>query len=207
MTARYAVALAALMSLVSARAAAELYSFEDEEGVIHFTNIPNDPRYKPQAVEKARNTYMWNDQLGALYKVHRVNVRDFDDTIVAAARYYSLPPALVKAVIAVESSFEVTAVSPKGAQGLMQLIAQTAIEMHVRDVFDARDNIYGGTRYLRILANRFGGDLRHTIAAYNAGPGSVEQAKGVPPFDETRRYVQRVIALYKHYLSTWKSDN
>ncbi len=198
---------AAAVALAPSLARAELYSFVDEQGVIHFTNIPDDPRYKPQAVEKARNTYVWSDDLGSLRKVHRVDVTDFDEIIVAAARYYSLPPALVKAVIAVESSFEPAAVSPAGAQGLMQLVPETATLVFVRDAFDVRDNIYGGVRYLRMLANRFGGDLRLTIAAYNAGPALVEKAGGdVPAVDETRRYVQRVLALYKHYLTTWHPE-
>ena len=113
----------------------------------------------------------------------------------------------MKAVVAVESSFEPGAVSPRGAQGLMQLIPPTAAEMFVQDPFDARDNVYGGARYLRILANRFAGDLRRTIAAYNAGPINVEKAKDVPPIDETRLYVQRVLAVYKHYVSNWRPES
>lgn len=199
------VALAALGLPAPARA--ELYSFTDADGVVHFTNIPDDPRYEPQALDKARNTFLWSDELGNLRKVHRVDIADFDEIIVAAARYYSLPPPLVKAVVAVESSFEAAAVSPRGAQGLMQLVPDTAAAMFVRDPFDARDNVYGGARYLRVLANRFEGDLRLTIAAYNAGPVAVERARDVPPFDETRRYVQRVLALYKHYLTSWHLES
>jgi soluble lytic murein transglycosylase-like protein len=202
--ARAVVLMPAAAALLAPQTAqAELYTFTDEQGVIHFTNIPAGARHQPPQADKTRNTYLWNDDLGALRKIHRVDVTDFDAVIVAAARYYSLPPALVKAVIAAESSFEPAAESPAGAQGLMQLIPETALAMSVRDSLDARDNIYGGTRYLRVLANRFDGDLRLTLAAYNAGPVLVEKAKDVPAVDETRRYVQRVLTLYKHYLSSW----
>lgn len=201
---RRAAALAAALAavLVPATAYAELYTYTDDQGVVHFTNLPDKPAPLPQA----RNTFTWSDELGALRRVHRVDVTDFDAIILAAARYYSLPAALVKAVVAVESSFEAAAVSDKGAKGLMQLIDDTARDMFVRDPFDARDNIYGGARYLRVLANRFGGDLRLTIAAYNAGPSAVERAADVPAFDETRTYVQRVMALYKHYLVSFAPD-
>ncbi|MBI5510467.1 MAG: lytic transglycosylase domain-containing protein [Deltaproteobacteria bacterium] len=182
---------------------AELYSFVDDEGVLHFTNIPDDPRYEPYRTEGTQNTFSWQDGLGTLRRVHRVDVTQFDAILIEAARYYSLPPALAKAVAAVESSFEPAAVSPAGAQGLMQLIPATARAMQVADPFDARQNVYGGSRYLRILANRFRGDVRLTVAAYNAGPDAVERAGGVPPFAETRTYVQRVLALYRHYLQTW----
>ena len=109
----------------------------------------------------------------------------------------------MKAVVAAESSFEPAAVSPAGAQGLMQLMPATAREMKVRDAFDPRANIFGGCRYLRLMANRFAGDVRLTAAAYNAGSEAVERAKGVPPFDETETYVKRVLKLYHHYLKTW----
>jgi soluble lytic murein transglycosylase-like protein len=197
MRAAVAILAAAVTLLAPTRARAELYTYTDEQGVIHFTNLPPE---KPHAVGKTRNTYV-TDDLGADRKLHRVDVNDFDGIINEAARYYSLPPALVKAVIAVESFFDAGAVSPRGARGLMQLIPETAAEMFVRDAFDARDNIYGGARYLRVLANRFSGDLRLTIAAYNAGPTVVEKARDVPAIDETRSYVQRVMALYKHYLT------
>ncbi len=185
---------------------AELYSYTDDDGVIHFTNLPDDPRYEPQQVDKRQNSFEWRDDLGTLRQVHKVDVKKYDDLIVEAARYYSLPAAIVKAVVAVESSFEAGAVSPKGAQGLMQLMAETAKKMFVKDVFDARDNIYGGSRYLRVLANRFDGDLRRTVAAYNCGPQAVERFGDVPPFEETRMYVKRVLALYRHYLANWRPE-
>ncbi len=182
---------------------AELYSFVDDEGVLHFTNIPDDPRFEPYRAEGSANTFQWQDNLGNLRRVHRVDITEYDPLIIEAARYYSLPPALVKAIVAVESSFEPAAVSPAGAQGIMQLIPSTARAMQIADPFDPRQSIYGGSRYLRLMANRFDGDVRRTIAAYNAGPENVERAKGVPAIAETQTYVKRVLALYRHYLTTW----
>lgn len=187
---------------VAQKVHAELYSFTDKDGVVHFTNLPDDPRYRPYKL--GDNTFQWTDELGTMQKVHRVDIKDYDELIVEASRYYSLPPALVKAVIAVESSFEPQAISPAGAQGLMQLIPQTAKEMFVENVFSPRDNVYGGTRYLRVLANQFRGDVRLTVAAYNAGPSAVEKARAVPNIPETVTYVQRVLRLYHHYLSNWR---
>ena len=103
---------------------------------------------------------------------------------------------LVQAVIQVESGYQERARSRKGAMGLMQLMPGTARAMGVMDPFDPRQNVLGGTRYLRVLANRFGGDLVLTIAAYNAGEGAVDKYRGIPPYAETRRYVQRVLGHY-----------
>ena len=186
-----------------ALAKAELYSYTDADGVVHFTNIYS--RQSPPPVPAAgENSYLWQDEAGRLQRLHRVDITVFDPTIMEAADYYALPPALVKAVIAIESNFDPRAVSHAGAQGLMQLLPPTARQMLVEDCFAATDNIYGGTRYLRILANRFGGDLRLTLAAYNAGPELVERVQSVPNILETQSYVRRVLMLYRHYLTTWK---
>lgn len=185
-----------VLSLSATSAQAEFYIYTDKDGITHVTNIPPHKVKKKQAV----NTFDWTDELGTLRRVHRVDVSSFDPTISKAADYYTLPRALVKAVIAVESSFNPKAVSPAGAQGLMQLMPATAREMEVRDSFDPVANIYGGTRYLRILATRFQGDIRKTIAAYNAGPTAVSRAGGVPNYPETQKYVKRVLKLYRHYL-------
>ena len=109
------------------------------------------------------------------------------------------PPALVRAVMHAESAFDPNAVSNVGASGLMQLMPATAREMYVKDIFDAKDNIEGGVRYLRVLANEFDGDMVKIVAAYNAGPKAVWNAGGVPAIPETQDYVRKVLRLYFSY--------
>jgi len=106
---------------------------------------------------------------------------------------------LIRAVILEESNYDPRAVSGAGAQGLMQLIPETAMRMQIRDAFDPRENIFGGTRYLRVLANMFNGDLALTIAGYNAGEAAVVRFAGIPPFEETQNYVVRVESNYRRY--------
>lgn len=118
-----------------------------------------------------------------------------------AARYYQLPAELIWAVIKVESDFRDRAVSPAGARGLMQLMPSTASAIGLRDALDPEQNILGGAYYLRRLANRFGGDLYFTLAAYNAGPGAVQRHGGIPPYPETQNYVRRVLEYYWSALS------
>lgn len=116
--------------------------------------------------------------------------------VYRAAIYYQLPPELIWAVIKVESDFRDRVVSPAGARGLMQLMPSTANAIGVRDALDPEQNILGGAYYLRRLANRFGGDLYFTLAAYNAGPGAVQRHGGIPPYPETQNYVRRVLEYY-----------
>src|SRR6478752_287069 len=117
------------------------------------------------------------------------------------ATLYQIPEALIRAVIRVESDFDPRAVSPANARGLMQMIPETAERMLVTDVFDPRQNIFGGVRYLRVLANTFNGDLALTVAAYNAGEGAVIRHGGIPPYPETQDYVVRVVGYYRQYRS------
>jgi soluble lytic murein transglycosylase-like protein len=114
-----------------------------------------------------------------------------------AARKHGLDPSLVMAVIAVESNFKSTAVSPKGARGLMQLMPRTADAMGVDDSFDPEKNVDGGSRYLSTLLQLYGGDTRRALAAYNAGPGAVARHGGVPPYAETQTYVRKVMKKYE----------
>jgi len=127
----------------------------------------------------------------------------YRDHVRKAASAYNLPEELLHAVMAVESGFNPKAVSHKGAAGLMQLMPGTAREMYVSDVWSPSQNIEGGARYLRILANQYQGDLAKTLAAYNAGPEAVRRAGGVPSIQETREYVRKVLAIYE----TLKSRN
>jgi len=117
--------------------------------------------------------------------------------VIAAARRHSLDPDLVQAVVAVESGFRPDAVSPKGAQGLMQLMPYTARALGVKDTFDPAANLDGGTRYLRALIERYGGDVTRALAAYNAGEGAVARHGGVPPYPETLAYVRKVLERAK----------
>ena len=123
--------------------------------------------------------------------------RNIDELVRSAARTAGVDPALVAAVARTESNFDATARSPAGAAGLMQLMPATAQAVGVENPYDPAQNVRGGARYLRELLDRFGGDVRRAVAAYNAGPGAVERAGGVPPFAETRRYVERVMAAYR----------
>lgn len=118
---------------------------------------------------------------------------DLDQVVSAASARYRLDPDFVSSVIKAESGFNVRAVSPKGAQGLMQLMPGTASQLGVRNAFDPRANVEGGTKYLRELLERYNFDLLKALAAYNAGPQRVEQFGGVPPYYETRAYVARVV--------------
>ena len=115
------------------------------------------------------------------------------------AKAHGVPVALVRAVMRVESCFDPRAVSRTGAQGLMQLMPDTAARLGVRDSFDAEQNISGGVRYLRELLERFKNNTRLAVAAYNAGPKAVDMYRGIPPYPETRSYVQRVIAEYREH--------
>jgi soluble lytic murein transglycosylase-like protein len=119
-------------------------------------------------------------------------------SILRAARRYDLSPQLVRGVIRAESNFQVDAVSRAGAQGLMQLMPATASELGVTDPFDIDQNIDGGTRYLRQMLDRYDGNLRLALAAYNAGPGNVDKYGGDVPFPETRRYIGRVLKYSRH---------
>jgi len=114
-----------------------------------------------------------------------------------AAKKYKLDPKLVEAVIKVESAGEANAISNKGAVGLMQLMKPTAEELGVTDRYDPRQNVFGGSKYLRQLLSRFDGNLEHALAAYNAGPGAVKKYNGIPPYKETIRYVEKVLNQYQ----------
>jgi soluble lytic murein transglycosylase len=169
-------------------AAAQIYTFIDERGVTHFTNLPpRDSRYQP--VRRAQSGFSFG----------RVpNYWGYDGLIGLTAREHQVQPALVKAVIAAESNFDSGAVSRKGAQGLMQLMPQTAEQLGVSDPFQPSDNVRGGTRYLRSMLDRYG-DLSRALAAYNAGPTAVDRYGGVPPYPETRDYVAKVLNYYRAY--------
>lgn len=181
-------------------AAADMYAYTDAEGE-HFTNRPNgDPRY--HLYMKGRDGSSRRGRGPGAVRPSDVSPERFkryDEWIREAAALYQIPEELVRAVIQVESDYDARAVSQVGAQGLMQLMPETAERMQVHDIFDPRENIFGGVRYLRVLANLFNGDLELTLAGYNAGEGAVMRYGGIPPFDETQDYVVRVMGYYRRY--------
>ncbi len=164
-----------------------IYAFVDEHGVTHYTNVPRgDKRFQPVA----------NIHVNRSYRAPRS--RAYDVLIAETAESQGLPPALIKAVIAAESAFDSRAVSRKGAQGLMQLMPETAASLQVNDPFEPTQNVLGGTTYLRAMIDRYG-DLSRALAAYNAGPTAVDRHGGIPPYRETRAYVERVLTYYRRY--------
>jgi soluble lytic murein transglycosylase len=166
---------------------ADIYRYRDENGVWHFTNIRTDVRYRLYI-----RSY---PKMGVDY------IRDYEGIIKQASQRFQVDPFLIKAVIKAESDFNHRAVSQKGAQGLMQLMPGTADAMKVEDPFNPEENIFGGARYLSLMLNRFKNDKRLALAAYNAGPERVEDHKGVPPFAETRSFVDKVLQYYGQYRS------
>ena len=172
---------------------------EKQSGIIPETKAVNtliEPVRKPINL-KIKNITSENnkpDKLNLPQKNRSVN--DFEPIIRKAARKYDLDPKLLESVIKAESGGDPAAVSPAGAKGLMQLMDTTAEEVGVRDIFDPEENILGGARYLRQMLNRFG-DIRTALAAYNAGPGTVEKYGGVPPYKETRDYINKILGRPK----------
>lgn len=168
----------------------------DEDGVVHIS-VQAGPTPAARAQARKLEITPHAARTSARVKVHETDA--FDHIIEEAAAKYAIPPSLVRAVIVAESNFDPSAVSRVGARGLMQLMPATAADMFVDDMHDPVQNIHGGTRYLRFLANMFDGDFIKVVAAYNAGPEAVKRHKGTPPFNETQTYVQRVVRLYKTY--------
>ncbi|MFO7602161.1 MAG: lytic transglycosylase domain-containing protein [Candidatus Desulfacyla sp.] len=182
----WAVALTLTASLPAALPAqGEIYRYVDKNGVWHFTNVKTDSRYRIFVPGSRKGLGKYLD--------------DYQGIIKQASTQFGIEPHLIQAVIKAESGFNHRAVSSKGAQGLMQLMPGTAGDMEVGDPFDPEENIFGGTRYLSLLLKRFKNDKILALAAYNAGPDTVESYKGVPPFPETHEFVKRVMGYYETY--------
>jgi soluble lytic murein transglycosylase-like protein len=184
--------VATLSALFFASAAsADIYESVGTDGVISFTNTHKAGKLYARTVGQST--------AGTGGDVTSPDVSRYDEYIRQAAALYQIPEQLVRAVIRVESGFDPRAVSRTNARGLMQLMPETAERMLVTDVFDPRQNIFGGVRYLRVLANLFNGDIELTLAGYNAGENAVISHGGIPPFEETRAYVVKVLGYYRQY--------
>jgi soluble lytic murein transglycosylase-like protein len=183
----FAIAVA-LNGFVASIAKADVYAFRDKNGVVTFTNVPNHAGFRRVFRDTSRPATS-NGVLDSGY----------DDDIQRASGRYSIDPDLIRAVIKAESDFKVSARSNKGAMGLMQLMPDTARLHHISDAYNPSENVEGGARHLRMLLDRYQGDLELSLAAYNAGSAAVEKHRGIPPFPETKEYVRRVLRFYDSY--------
>ena len=213
-------ALVVAVGMVAPMAMADIYVYRDENGVINATNVMPSARYKVDKVFRDKGkTHVAKVDSSTAKKVHAdtpfvktsrgtINTKPLSVSpseaavhaiMAEAASAFKLDRALVQAIIETESAFDVHAISAKGARGLMQLMPETAARYGVRDIFDPEQNIWGGVRYMRDLLEKFNQDLPLALAAYNAGENAVTRYGGIPPYPETREYVQKVMALQQHF--------
>jgi soluble lytic murein transglycosylase-like protein len=204
--------------LVAGAARADIYTYEDKEGVVHFTNVPppsgGGHHWKVLYKSGPGKAGLISGAAGptsfagcAASRADVVSATDrspdrytrYDEFIREASALYALPQSLIRAIIKVESDYDPRVVSCAGAKGLMQLMPDVQREQKVEHVFEPRENILGGSRLLRVNANRFRGDLLLTVAAYHAGRGAVEKYHGVPPYETTQQYVKMVLRYYYQF--------
>lgn len=190
--------IAMVVFFSTSMAMATLYVCKTPSGAVQFTNAPSSSTCEVYRKKKGTPITAVIERKKKGKKV-TYSRSSYDKHIKQAGKRYSIDPYLIKAVIRVESDFNRYAVSKVGAQGLMQLMPATAKELRVSDPFDPRENIHGGTLYLRNLLNMFDGDLNLTLAAYNAGPTLVKRVKRIPRIPETVNYVKRVLMHYGNY--------
>ncbi|WDP85027.1 MAG: lytic transglycosylase domain-containing protein [Desulfobacter sp.] len=167
---------------------ADIYKYTDNQGVVHFTNTPTAKGFKLYLREKTRKkSRFWPGP------------EFYDPIIKRAGKAFGVEIALIKAVIQAESNFNPKAVSRKGARGLMQIMPENDRALNISNPFDPSQNIMGGTRYLSQLLIRYDKKVSLALAAYNAGPTAVDKYQNIPPFQETRSYVQKVMGFYQRY--------
>ncbi|WP_051309012.1 lytic transglycosylase domain-containing protein [Desulfogranum japonicum] len=195
------------VSVISANAAS-IYSYQDKNGVIHYTNVRVDGRTRmKEGVKKVRYNSAATDYRQRLSSYDSkaygarssVTLKALNRYIERAALRHKVDPHLIRAIIKTESNFNPRAVSTRGACGLMQLMPGTAKDLKVSDPFDIRQNIDGGTRYLKRLLQSYNGNVKLSLAAYNAGPGRVKPNGVVPKIPETLAYVDKVLKYYRAY--------
>jgi len=186
-----------MLSFQAGQVRANIYSFKDDQGVTHFSNLPHlDKRYK--LVYRIPDTWKTRPNAWTPSFPKSVNIEKYVPIIDNAARAHGVDPRLVHAVIRAESGYNDRALSNKGAIGLMQLIPDTAARMGVKNIYDPVENIFGGTRYLSFLLKMFNGDVELALAGYNAGENAViRNGYKIPPYAETQAYVPKVIAFYR----------
>ncbi len=195
--------LVLLWAVSAGIAQADIYRYVDSDGTVHFTNVPQDSRFKVYLKEKHRRTPV-TDTLASEIRHYDARARArYAKPIEEAARATRLEAALIHAVISAESGYNPLARSRKGAAGLMQLMPETARRYGVKNRLDPAQNISGGARYLRDLIRLFNNDLHLAVAAYNAGENAVLRAGNrIPPYQETMTYVPRVMTYYRKYRTT-----
>ena len=186
--------IATLLAASAAAAHSQIYSYVDADGLRHYTDVPDNNRYR-LLILSPRDRTASGERYDAmlLAKAGR-----YDSIIEKAATAASVEPNLLRAVIVVESGFNSRAVSKRGAMGLMQLMPATATRFGVSNPYDPLQNVHAGARYLKFLIDRFGQDVSLALAAYNAGEDAVDRNGGqIPPFSETMAYVPRVLKIYQ----------
>lgn len=184
-----------MLILTEIPAHADIYRYEDDEGIVHFTDAPTDRRFKIFMRDLKKDRKLRTK----LQFANSANPAEFEQIISSCATKYGVNPSLIKAIINAESGYNPNAVSLKGASGLMQLMPGTARSLKVSNSFDPKDNVEGGVKYLRFLLDTFRGDVSLAVAAYNAGLNKVARYGGIPPYSETRTYVNRVLSYMQSY--------
>lgn len=190
----FAFWLTICMAMSPADLSADIYSYMDEDGVLHFSNAPSSSKYRYAGPETSQYAFI---------NLSGKQINKFDHIIRDASDAYGIRFELVKAMIQVESNFDPNAISKAGAIGLMQIMPANLEEFNLSDPFDPRENVMAGTRYVKHLMKRFDSDLSLTLAAYNAGPGAVDKHQSIPPYPETENYVKKVLTYYNNYINQY----
>ncbi len=183
----FLISAVCMVVLSTLPAAADIYMYIDSQGIMHFTNAPTSSDYQVYIKDRPHR------------RSGRTDTKRFDRYINEAAMLHGVDFPLLKAVIRAESAFNPEAVSKKGALGLMQIMPANLKAFQVHDPFDPWQNIMGGARYLKTLLERFKGQVPLALAAYNAGPRTVDVHRGIPPIPETEAYVKRVMTFFYLY--------